>query len=201
MKKRGREGMNERMEEIRGKNGVWRRDSKSSGIRWAWVVCAVSVSHWEIWGVLCLIKKQEEERNMGCFVPLSEANVAPVCPCVCTEPLSSVRRFILDHVVQRCSAASPREAHYESFMPAALTCAACIFNERLLHFINRALKNSNRIDPGWEAPELDCIFAVSPVPLPAAVSLWGLIDTVIPLSSFFSFNQLIRSITASFCVW
>ncbi len=123
---------------------------------------------------------------MGCFVPLSEANVAPVCPCICTEPLSSMRRFILDHVVQRCSAASPREAHYESFMPAALTHAACIFNERLLHFINRALKNSNRIDPGWEAPELDCIFAVSPVPLPAAVSLWGLIDTVFPLSSFFS---------------
>lgn len=49
---------------------------------------------------------------MGCFVPLSEANVAPVCPCVCTEPLSSVRRFIFYHVVQCCSAASPREAHY-----------------------------------------------------------------------------------------
>lgn len=152
MNARGREGPNERMEEIRGKNGVWRRDSKSSGIRWAWVVCAVSVSHWEIWGVLVFNKKMGRGRNMWCFVPLSEANVAPVCPCVCTKLLSSVRRFIFYSVGRCCSAASPRAAYYIKPWIIYTTRAVCIFNERLLHFINRALKNSNRIDPHWEAP-------------------------------------------------
>lgn len=114
----------------RGKNGDWRRDSKSSSVR---VVGAVSVSHSEIRGVPVFNENEGKEIFLG-FVPFKCCKRGTCVSLLC--------HFFSSYTGAACY--TVWISNHESFTQAAL---AFIFNERLLHFINRPLKNSNRIDP------------------------------------------------------